>query len=181
MKFSVSDWTAVFAGTLMRFSSQGSVPIFWSWAPADDRITKSWNHSKLMQLVHNTYIHVHIFRLHDHFFLFHAFFWCRLTCPIWCQFYAKHLRYLEVVPVNLLWAILVLSWDVYCFSTDYRLIRLLWNGQRFLQDFSLGLPRNRVYPPKMVPPKNGKQWWQSFGFWTTDSDRIRCFPTLRLF
>ena len=74
MKFSVSDWTAVFAGTLMRFSSQGSVPIFWSWAPADDRITKSWNHSKLMQLVHNTYIHVHIFRLHDHFFLFHAFF-----------------------------------------------------------------------------------------------------------
>ena len=41
MKFSVSDWTAVFVGTLMRFSSQGSVPIFWSWAPADDRITIS--------------------------------------------------------------------------------------------------------------------------------------------
>ena len=105
---------------------------------------KSWTHSKFMQLVHNTYIHVHIFRLQDHFFLFHTFFWCRLTCPIWCEFYAKHLRYLEVVPVILLWAILVLSWDVYCFSTDYRLIRLLWNGRRFLQDFSLGLPRNRV-------------------------------------
>lgn len=86
--------------------------LFWSWAPADDRITKSWTHSKLMQLVHKTHIYIYIytyiiFRLQDHFFLFHAFFFCRLTCPISCQTPMQNMlkRYLEVVLVNLLWAI----------------------------------------------------------------------------